>query len=255
MVVLVISWFPRGEMMRLERHLPQLRNIYERIIISMPPHATYKDLTYFAALDEVIAFKNKIRAEGRFRGLEKALATSADFIHYTDGDRLIRWIETRPDELQQTVLDLQNYECSVIGRSAYALNTHPKTLTDTEKIINMVFSQYIGQSLDFGGGSKAFSRRAVEFLMQHAKPDSGLGNDTEWAVLCYRAGFSIGNIRVDGLDWETADRQQNHAADNDSQMSLADKLDADPKQWQFRVQMAADIITAGLGAMQRPLSE
>ena len=82
-----------------------------------------------------------------------------------------------------------------------------------------------------------------------------MGTDSEWIILLHRAGYRIDAVEVDGLDWETADRYLDHAADADTQRRVAAEYDADPEHWSFRVQMTQDIIDAGFAALTRPLKE
>lgn len=249
-----MAWLPRGETQRFVHLYPQLAAIYQAMVISVPPMAIDEDIDGIKYLENIMIVRNDDRSQVRYQALNAAYTAETEFIHYVDGDRLIRWLETRSDELKQTTKDLRAFDCTVIGRTQAAFDTHPATLRETEIIINMIFSDVIGQELDFGSGSKAFSRDAAAFILDNARVDSGLGNDTEWPVLCNRGGFKIGDIRVDGLDWETADRNQSAAADTSTQSTLAQTIDSDPKRWQFRVQMAQSIIRAGLDAKNRPLS-
>ncbi len=253
-VTLAMAWLPRGETQRFIRLYPVLTELYRTMVISVPPMVMDEDINRIKHLENVTIVRNDDRSQIRYQALKTAYAVDTDYIQYVDGDRLIRWVETRRDELQQTVQDLQAFDCTVIGRTRMAFDTHPAALRETELIINMIFSDVPGQQLDFGSGSKAFKRDAAAFILDNGRKDSGLGNDTEWPVLCLRGGFTIGDIRVHGLDWETADRNQAAAADQSVQSTLAHSLDSDPKRWQFRVQMAQTIIRAGLDAKNRRLS-
>jgi hypothetical protein len=187
--------------------------------------------------------------------LRLALDSGADFIHYADMDRLIRWVETRPDEWRRTVQFVSDADHAMMGRTAQAYRTHPNALIETEKISNSFVSYCLGQPVDVSAGSKGFSRRAAQFLMANAKPGRALGADGEWAVLLDRAGFRLCYVEVDGLDWETADRYQDRAADGDRQRQMADAYDQDASNWAARVQVALEIVQAGIDAMQRPLIE
>lgn len=252
-VVLATTFNPRGEIGRLRRLLPELLAVYERVIVSLPPTAMPEDAAAIQALNGVHAFVNDDWQHGRYRALKTALESPAQAVHYADMDRLLRWVETRPDEWRQTVEQVRRADCLVIGRTAAAWETHPRAMFQAEDIINRVFSHLLGQTMDFGAGSKGFSRRAVEFLMANTRPERALGADTEWPVLLHRAGFAVQPVFVDGLDWESADRYQEQAADADIQRRFAQAYDEAAQNWAMRVAVTREIIEAGLDALRRPL--
>jgi hypothetical protein len=250
-----MAWHPRGEGERLRRYFPQLQALYARTVVSIPPDADADSAALLRSLEGVDVIDNGW-ASGRHTVMAAALETGADFVHYVDGDRLIRWIETRPDELRRTVEAITRTDCLVIGRTAAAFATHPLAQQQTEKLSNDVFSAALGgRALDFSAGAKGFSRGAVEFLLRNSPPSGVMGTDSEWVVLLQRAGYRIDACEVDGLDWETADRYLPHAADAETQRRAAEAYDADPKHWSFRVAVVQEIIDAGFAALSRPLKE
>ena len=78
---------------------------------------------------------------------------------------------------------------------------------------------------------------------------------SETVVLLHRGGFKIESLLVDGLDWETADRYRDHAADPETQRLAAEAYDGDATNWQMRVGVAQEVVSAGLDAMQRELNQ
>jgi hypothetical protein len=194
-------------------------------------------------------------SQGRYLALETALKSEADHIHYVDFDRLLRWIETRLDEWRRTVDAVEQSDCLVIGRTEAAWATHPQALRQTEAISNTVFSHLLGKNVDLSAGSKGFSRAVVEILVANTQADRAMGADSEWVVIAHRAGFQVDTIRVDGLDWETADRHQERAATKDQQYAAALRYDENAQNWAMRVAVAKEIVESGLVAFQRPLEE
>lgn len=245
---------PRGETDRLCRFYEQMRALYAHIILSLPPHAPPADVERLRGLPGAQVCINEDWSHGRHRALREALATDATHIQYADMDRLIRWIETRADELRESIGAIEAADCLVFGRTEAAWSTHPQSLARTEAISNQVLSHLLGQPLDLSAGSRGFSRRAATFILDHTQPGRALGADAEWAVLLHRAGFEITVRWVDGLDWETADRYRDQAADAATQRQAADRYDATVDAWRERVRIAHEIIAAGLDALDRPLS-
>ena len=77
------------------------------------------------------------------------------------------------------------------------------------------------------------------------------GVDTEWPAIAFRHGVGLTYVEADGLDWETADRYQDTAADAARQSQLAAEYDRDPENWLFRVKAAEGMIKSGLAALGR----
>lgn len=252
-VCLAMTWHPHGETERLRQLYPIFSLWYSGIVVCMPPNPAPEALDLLQSLPDVRIERCDGWEAARFTALELALQTGADFVHYVDGDRLIRWCELHPDELRQTIDAVQTVDYLVIGRTPQAMATHPQSLQQIESITNDVFSHFVGQPLDLCAGSKGLSRAAVEFLLANADPARGIGTDAEWVVLLHRGGFSIRSVLVDGLDWETADRYLPQAADAETQRRAAVEYDSNPKHWDFRVRIAQETTQAGLAALTRPL--
>ena len=72
-----------------------------------------------------------------------------------------------------------------------------------------------------------------------------------WLLLLQRAGFHVNYIEADGLDWESADRYADAAADWDAQQRAAAAYDAEPKHWARRVEIALEIVERALSANLR----
>lgn len=252
-VCLALAWNPRGETERLRRLYPVFSQWYSAMVVSTPPDAEPDALDLLRSLPNIRIEARAGWESGRMTALELALQTGADYVHYVDGDRLIRWCELHPDELRRMVAAVPTADYLVIGRTPAAFATHPQSLQQTESVTNAVFSHLVGQPLDLCAGSKRLSRAAVEFLLTNADSAQALGTDAEWVVLLHRAGFSIRSVLVDGLDWETADRYLPNAADPETQRRAAEAYDADAKHWEFRVRVLRQTVEAGLAALQQPL--
>lgn len=252
-VTLAATFNPRGEVGRLRRLYALLKVAYDHIVISLPPVLAMEDAFAIRELPGAIIHVNEDWSHGRFMSLQLAAQTQSDHIHYADMDRLLRWVETRSQEWKQTLNRIEQVDCLVIGRTQAAWETHPHALRDTEAITNDLFSRLLGQRLDLSAGSKGFSRNAADFILANSQPRRAIGTDSEWIVLLHRAGFRIDTMLVDGLDWEIADQHQDKAADANRQREMAARYDADPKHWSRRVEIAHEIVEAGLDAWTRTL--
>ena len=259
-IALAATYDPRGEIPRLIRFYPLLQEVYDPIVIVLPPHAAPEDRAALAALPGAQVASSDPWAEGRFLALEMALAGmvpapegTPPALHYNDLDRLLRWVETRPEEWRAVVERVRTTDCLIVGRTPAAYATHPQALIQTEAIANGLVGRLLGRTIDLSAGSKGFSRRAAQTLLQHARRDRAMGADAEWPLLLQAAGFRVEYVEVDGLDWETADRYRPTAADAETQRALAAQLDADPQQWAWRVTVLREIIESALEAARNPL--
>lgn len=254
-IVLAATWNPRGEIRRFERILERLHETYEGICISLPAQpddpAGQAVLLERLAGSAVSCYINHDWSWGRYMALKLASQSAAPWIHYADMDRLIRWIEQRPDEWLKTLTLIPTCDYLVIGRTAQAYQTHPAALVQTEAMSNAVISHIVGTPMDVSAGSKGFSQAAARYVLEHTTPGHALGTDGEWTVLLKHAGFKMAYKEVDGLDWESADRYQANAADGLRQKQAAAAYDADPANWARRTAVAAEIIRVGLETARR----
>ncbi len=226
-----------------------LKEVYRCIAISVPPGADPKE--YACSANEYSVVVCPDWARGRHLALKGALEFNVNYIHYVDLDRLLHWIEIRPAEWRQICKRVEATDCLIVGRTARAYATHPQALIQTEKISNAVVSHFLGRTVDASAGSRGFSRRAAEYLMAHSDPGRALGMDAEWPILLLQAGFSVDYDVADGLEWESADRHREHAADKEEMRQAAAVYDADPQHWAMRVAVATEIVQSALQAAQR----
>jgi len=250
-IVLATAWRPRGELARFFKLLPQLENAYSGIIISLPPEVDQEVVNSLQNLSKVTAVVTPDWSWGRFIALESALKLTSTHLQYADFDRLLRWVETRPDEWMHILDLIQGSDCLIVGRTDRAYRTHPEALVQTEAISNQVISYLLGQKMDVSAGSKGFSRKAAECIVANCSPGHALGTDGEWPITLKRAGFRVDFVTVEGLDWESADRYSDQAADLHDQQKAAELYDADAENWSRRVGVALEIIQSGLEAEQR----
>lgn len=253
-IILATAWHPRGELGRFLKLMPLLQQAYSGISISLPPETDTELVHHLQELTQVEVVTTLDWSRGRSLALELALELPGTHIQYVDFDRLLRWVETSQGEWEDILREIQEYDCLIIGRSAGSYQTHPQALIQTEAISNLVVSHLVGQPLDVSAGSKGFSRKACEYLVANCEPGHALGTDAEWPLILKRAGFQVNSVSVDGLDWESADRFREEAADHQSQKKEAEIYDADPQNWSRRVAVAMEIVQVGFETVNRKLT-
>jgi hypothetical protein len=250
-IILACAWSPRGEMSRFQRYYDRVTALYDQIVIALTEDNADEVTGSLKAM--AIPYQVFDGWSGRHTVLKMAVATGCDYIQYVDMDRLVRWVETRPDELRQIVERIQTVDTLIIGRTPAAYSTHSRTLIETERLPNTYFSHYFRQPMDLSAGSRGYSRRAAQFILTHSKELNSLALDAAWTVLLKRGDFTWDYVEVDGLDWETADRYRDQAATREMQRALAKQQDTDAALWAMRVRVAQEITDLGLEAITQPL--
>lgn len=254
-VTLASAWFPRGELPRFQKLHGRISQAYARLVISLPPDVDRALVEELQQLDpEIEIIVTPDWSWGRYLALQKALEANPDHIHLVDFDRLLRWVEIRPEEWHRVVKALQQVDCLILGRSEMAYRTHPRALVSTEAISNLVISNLLGRQMDVSAGSKGFSRKAAQLILASCQPGRALGTDGEWPVILDRCGVAINYLQVEGLDWEIADNYQLSAADQNRQKQIAWEYDQDPDHWARRVEVALEIVQSGLEAARRDIA-
>jgi SAM-dependent methyltransferase len=254
-ITLATTWYPRGELTRFKRLLPSLMEQYQGIVVSFIPGIDLDLSQEFicaasASHPGLVFYENQDQRRGRFMALSKSLDTGADFIHYADMDRLLRWVETRPEEWRRMLAQIEQFDCVIFGRTEAATRTHPQSLITTEKLSNRVVANFLNAEMDVSAGSKSFSRSAARYLVEHARMDNSIGSDAEWPILLKQAGFKLNYLLVDGLDYESGDQFRPQAATADEQAQAALQYDADPMHWSRRIEIAEQIIQTALEVSQ-----
>jgi hypothetical protein len=171
-----------------------------------------------------------------------------------DFDRALHWVAHYPEELEEVISAIPDYDLLVLGRTERAWASHPPYQAETEPLFNKVFALVTGLDWDVGAGSRGLSRRAAETLLGISREQT-VGIDAEWALLLLnRDGFCVGHRRCDGLEFETADRFGPEIEAAGSYKAWEAQMSADPRRWVFRLQIALFIAEAALhyGGSERP---
>jgi len=249
-VILAATWEPRGELGRLKPMVGELSELYAGMIVVMPPSIDEGIVSELAALPVIEAVTSVDWYGGRHHAVRIALDKQAGAIHYCDLDRLIHWVECYPDEIGQVVRRIGEADCLITGRTERAWSTHPRCMAETEPMFSMVFSYLLGIKADFGAGSMGLSRRAAEYVIANGSAEWGWAIDTAWPLMLHRTGFTLGYQATEGLEWESADRYRDMAADAETRVRLAAEMDQDAAAWKHRAYVAHEITRVGMIAAE-----
>jgi hypothetical protein len=150
---LATTWYPRGEMPRFVQLLPVFQEKYGHITISFFPGDDPEVMEQFTSgifsSNQNLTFcVNDDKRKGRYMALKKAIEIPLDFIHYVDMDRLLHWVETRPEEWMQMIGQTEKFDRIIFGRTQAATIAHPQGLIATEKVSNQVVSHFLNREME-----------------------------------------------------------------------------------------------------------
>jgi hypothetical protein len=246
---------PQGRLSdQASRALPVLTGIFAGLAINATVATHPKLLANFT--DIAVVRQAPLPQDGRAKigwarkeAIELALQLDCPFIMYCDGDRILHWAEYHPEELRQVIQQIGGSDFTVLGRTRRAFETHPRTMRDTEAIVNHVFELASGYDWDVTAAARGLSRPAIEAIAAGCFDDE-FSTDVSWPLFLQRqGGFSFSYMATEGLEYETADRHhQEVAAAGGTEQWLA-QLEQNPRAWARRLEMAQIEVAAMLPYM------
>ena len=235
-----------------EAQLPELVARYAALtaFCSGSTHATILDLLRRHGVSVHVDDKapSGIDQIGRVRrqALRAGLEMGTPYLQMCDFDRALHWVAHYPRELEAVLAEITRYDLLVLGRTERAWATHPPYQADTEPLFNKVFALVTGLPWDVGAGSRGFSRRGAEKLLELSQ-EATIGIDAEWPLLLLgRDGLTVGFRACEGLEFETADRFGAEIEAAGGYDAWEDKMSADPARWAYRLRVALLIAEAAV---------
>jgi len=246
-VALAVTYHdPKGRMHeQIKRALPVLNRVFGGLAVRASHGAHGPALALFAQAGAVIAQGLPEQAVERFKlgqarqeALALALQLNLPFILQCDCDRALHWAERYPKELAEVAARVADFDFTVLGRTPRALDSHPRIQRDTEAIVNHVFATVSGHAWDVTAATRGLARRAAQAVLAGC-PDEDVSTDVSWPLFLERAGgFSLGYMATEGMEFETADRYGDEIAQAGGLARWMARLDADPRNWAHRLDMA-----------------
>lgn len=180
----------------------------------------------------------------RRRALQAALEAGTPHLQMCDFDRAVHWMAHYPQELESVLAEIPRFDLLVLGRTERAWATHPPYQAETEPLFNKIFALTTGLQWDVGAGSRGFSRRGAQKLLELSQEPT-VGTDAEWPLLLLgQEGYAVGYRACEGLEFETADRFAAEIEAAGSYEAWEAEMSADPARWVFRLKLALLIAEA-----------
>jgi len=225
---------------QFERLYDGYMTLYDGISIVTPSDVDMGRVDLLRSYDRVRVLNGAAGVENRrYRTLQQALEfEDVAAVHYCDGDHALNRFERDPDDWHMTVDAIRDVDCLIIGRTQAVFESYPPALYETERIINDVVSHLLGQRVDLGSGARGFSRAAAEYIIAQDSPASHpVAVDAAWPVMLDTAGFTVGTVLSNGAYYDVSNEA--------TRQRLESKT-----QWIKRVEMAREIIAAGIRAAE-----
>jgi hypothetical protein len=230
----------------LTRVAPLLTRTFTGIAVQATPIASEQSLTVFQTMGAVIGRDTADQlpdaplrlGRARRNAVRSAQDLGTSHILYFDGDRLLHWADTYPDELTDAVAHIADADLTIFGRTPRAFATHPQTQRDTEAIINRVFAAITNQVWDVTSAGRGLSQRATTALIAGC-PDEHISVDVTWPLHLWQLGAcSITYRELEGLEFETPDRYTPEVVAAGGLALWMQRIDADPQRWADRLNIA-----------------
>ena len=188
-------------------------------------------------------------SDSRRRVLKAGLDSGSKFMHLVDMDRLLHWAKNYPEELKEITDYIPSHKFLIIGRTGRAFSTHPRNQMETEALANKVFSLIYGRDVDITAASRGVSREATEIILKSSK-GSYFDSDSEWPTLLLTAGFEIGYIETEGLEWETRLKRQEMTLPDGKRVDVKKYYESNPESWVYRTMLAYRIAKTALNTFR-----
>lgn len=227
------------------RVLPALARIFAGIAVQASYASQQRSVALLGDAGALVRQETKAQfsslsqlGEPRRNALELALRLAPPAILFCDFDRALHWAERYPEELARVVAGIPERDLTVFGRTDRAFTSHPCIQRDTEAIINRVYATVSGCDWDVTAAARGLSRRAAAAIFDGC-PERSIGTDVAWPLYLQReGGFTLGYVATEGLEFETADRYADQVAQAGGLAGWLARLDADPRQWAMRLELA-----------------
>jgi hypothetical protein len=234
------------------RVLPALAQIFDRLAIYATHTTQERSLALLADHGALIrceppGLSSGLQNVGRARRGAVALGLEADApaLVFCDFDRALHWAEYHAAELADVAARAATRDLTILGRTPRAFESHPRIQRDTETIVNRVYATISGHGWDVTAAARALTRRAAAAILRDC-PDESIGTDVSWPLFAARAGLTLGYIATEGLEFETADRYADQVAAAGGLSAWMAQIDADPRRWIERLEIARIEVAAAL---------
>ncbi|HLL61270.1 MAG TPA: hypothetical protein VK338_06135 [Candidatus Nitrosocosmicus sp.] len=124
------------------------------------------------------------------------------YVLYIDFDRLLRWISTFPEELNE-ILDNPSGDFTILGRTEKGFQSHPQCMREVEEVVNLEASRLLGKPVDIQSATFLMSREMSSHIEMHSRGIEDVNNG-EWPIIAKKSGVEVKMKHVKGMVFENA---------------------------------------------------
>jgi hypothetical protein len=243
---------PRGELLEpIKERMPPLTEIYDGIFIVVTDETDSRVPEWLEGFGCTVVIQedgvgyDRV-GDARRLAISAASEGSSGHVHFVDLDRVFLWAGSHPYELRRVVREIPDHEFLIIGRTPRAMETHPVSQRETERLANRVTSLVLCQEVDVTAASRGLSQGAAKTILEYSKAKS-FDTDAEWPVIIHcRSDMSISYIQVDGLGFEDWLKSSGEVEAAGGLEEWKRAKDEDPARWLHRMRFAQMIAEAAL---------
>jgi hypothetical protein len=243
---------PRGGLLEsIKERMPPLTEVYEGLFVVVTDETDGRVNELLEGIGCTVVIQEDGVGYDRVGDARRlAIFTASErgrgHVHFVDLDRVLRWAGSHVDELRRVVGEIPDHEFLIIGRTPLAMETHPVSQRETERLANKVASLLLGQEVDITAASRGLSQEAAKIILEHSTTKS-FGTDAEWPVIIHcKSNLPICYIEVDGLGFEDWLKFPDEVEAAGGLEGWKRAKDEDPARWLHRMRFAHMIAEAAL---------
>lgn len=243
---------PKGVFLKpLNDFLPVLKRMYADIVVVAARDVHRDIIRGFVKHNCIVKVQEKNGiAEARRQAVRDGFVNGCRHIHFCEIDRVLHWVNRYPEELRNVMRQIPNYDFLIIGRTQRALGTHPRTQTETERLVNTVCSLLLRRDTDVCSASRGISREAAKLILQYSKAE-GISTDTEWPIIIHcRSKMSSGYIQAEGMEFETAIKHLKEIEEAGGFEKWKKQIEQTPQIWVHRIKFCYQTAKTAINTFQ-----
>lgn len=255
---------PKGEYASFIRKLgPRLREIFGGGIYIAGTKATaevtYDSLRECCGIKEGVYEELLVRSDvqsrkivlGRIVALSRAFANK-ETTHFltSDFDRVLKAAGDHVEEFIRVIDEICSRsvdEYVVLGRTEWALSTHPAQQLKNELVVNAIVGEKLGLGgpLDVSTGVNIFSRKIAGGILAFSEIRTEISaTDTVWPAIAQKLRFNVRGVGMDAFEYETATFRIKEIAEAGGYEEWVTKVYDTPASEEYRRKSAEQAIAA-----------
>lgn len=234
---------PHGGLTWMLPHVATLQTIFDKVIVTATASTSDALLSELRRLGVAVAKQPKDTVGLTYRAtVRHGYAAGARTLFLLDFDRALHWARTRPEELARAAKQAERHEWFIGERTPRAYRSHHLPLYKTEQEPNRIIAAHLGEQKphDYLSSCVGLSRGAQEAVLA-APTRRDLSLFGLWPLTLKKAGYRPTYVPYEGLEWETADQNQEKVKTLGGVVAFRKSLD-NPAEWEKRERMAAEFV-------------